>query len=73
MILTRTFDDREAPCGQKVSGESFRDEGEALVTHRVQFSCGCTSMRYEYEDGTVSEKVVHHSGKVLVDQVLGAE
>ena len=33
-------------------------KGEALVTHRVQFSCGCTSMRYEYEDGTVSEKVV---------------
>jgi hypothetical protein len=73
MILTRSFDDREAPCGRKLSGESYRKEEETHVTHRVQFSCGCISMRYEYQDGTVFEKVVHHSGKVLVDQILGAE
>ena len=74
MTQIRTFEEREAPCGKKVSGESHRDEEEdAWVTHRVQYSCGCLHIRLEYHDGTVSQKVVHHSGKVLVDELLAAE
>ena len=74
MIHTRKFAEREAPCGRNVSAESNRDEGEkALVSHQVLYSCGCFSIRLEYHDGTVSEKVVHHSGRVLVDLLLTAE
>jgi hypothetical protein len=69
-----TFTGRSAPCGQITDGESFEDrDDEVVVTREIDFKCGCTSIQREYHDGSVSRKVVHHNGRVLVDELLSAE
>ncbi len=74
MIPANNLKGQEAPCGRIVDGEEYRDEDEqALVTDEIFYACGCWSIRHEYHDGSVSRKVVHHSGKVLVDELLTAE
>jgi hypothetical protein len=68
------FRDRQAPCGKIVDGESYEDHDEdVVVTREVEYMCGCLSIQHEYHDGSVSRKVVHHDGHVLVDEVLYAE
>jgi hypothetical protein len=68
------FRSEQAPCGRIVDGETYQDQDEdALVTLEVDYTCGCRSIRHEYHDGSVTRKVVHHSGKVLVDEFLGSE
>lgn len=62
---------QKAPCGRIVDGESYRDEDEqVLVTDDVTYSCGCRTIRHEYHDGSVGQRVVHHDGTVLVDELL---
>jgi hypothetical protein len=57
-----------------VDGESYEDQDEeVLVTYEVDYACGCRSVRHEYHDGSVALKVVHHNGKVLVDELDSAE
>ncbi len=69
-----SFRSRQAPCGRFVDGESFEDhDDEVVVTREVEFKCGCVSIQHEYHDGTVSRRVVHHDGHVLVDELLSAE
>ena len=46
---------------------------EALLTEERFYACGCVTIGHEYHDGSVSRKVVHHNGRVLVDEFLGAE
>ena len=71
---TTRFSGVKAPCGRIVDGEVFQDEDEqAIVTCERDYDCGCRSIRHEYHDGSVAEKVIHHSGKVLVDERLSAE
>ena len=68
------FKDREAPCGKVMHGERFQDrDAEALLTDQQRYACGCRIIRHEYHDGTVSCKTIHHNGKVLVDEIHGAE
>ena len=74
MVLTSTFKDKEAPCGQFVDGEIYEDrDEEVLLTEERCYACGCVIICHEYHDGTVSNRVVHHNGKVLVDEMLAAE
>jgi len=65
----------KAPCGRIVDGERFQDrdqdEGQCLVTDESFFACGCKSIRHEYHDGAVAEKVIRHDGHVLVDELDG--
>ena len=42
-----------------------------LLTTGGLFSMVVT--RHEYHDGSVSRKVVHHNGKILVDELLDAQ
>ena len=71
---TTRFTGAKAPCGRIVDGEVFQDEDEqAVVTCERDYDCGCRSIRHEYHDGGVAEKVIHHNGKVLVDEMLSAE
>jgi len=69
-----SFKSRHAPCGKLVDGESYRDQdAEVVVTLETDYACGCRTIQHEYHDGTVSRKVIRHDGKVLVDELLGAE
>ena len=52
----------------------YRDnDDEVIVTHEVDYACGCRTINHEYHDGSVSRKVVRHDGHVLVDELLCAE
>ena len=75
MVLTNVgFTSQQAPCGQIVDGETHQDrDDEAVVTEELDFACGCRTIQHEYHDGSVSRKVIHHNGSVLVDEMLFAE
>jgi hypothetical protein len=69
-----SFKGRQAPCGQIVDGASFEDhDDEVVVTREVEYACGCITIQHEYHDGSVSRRIVHHSGHVLVDELISAE
>jgi hypothetical protein len=71
---TTRFSSVQAPCGRIMNGEVYQDRDEdALVTCEMDFDCGCRTIRHEYHDGSVAEKVAHHNGTVLVDELLSAE
>ena len=73
MTTTSTrFEGQLAPCGQKVDGERTQSEDlQGLVTQEFRYDCGCRSGREEYHDGSVRHMIVHHKGKVLLDEVFG--
>ena len=75
MVLTNVgFTSQQAPCGHIVDGETHQDrDDEAVVTEELDFACGCRTIQHEYHDGSVSRKVIHHNGTVLVDEMLFAE
>lgn len=63
-----------APCGHAHDGERMVTEDlEGLLTEDLTYSCGCQSHREEFHDGSVHRLVVHHRGKVLVDEELRGE
>ena len=68
------FESSLAPCGQRTGGErSMTEDQQGLVTEEVSYSCGCRSTKEEFHDGSVHLWVVHHRGKVLVDEELRGE
>lgn len=74
MNANGSFKGRTAPCGRIVDGESYDDrDDQVVVTEETFYGCGCQSIRHEYHDGSVSQKVVRHDGHVLVDELLSAE
>jgi membrane-bound inhibitor of C-type lysozyme len=75
MSATSTsFNSQQAPCGRIVDGESYQDrDEETLLTQEMDYACGCRTIRHEYHDGSVSQKVIRHDGTVLVDELLSAE
>lgn len=70
-IEDTSFSGRRAPCGRIVDGERHvdRDE-ECMLTDHYSYACGCRRTRNEYHDGSVSRLVIHHNGKVLVDELF---
>jgi hypothetical protein len=72
VVTSIRFQNRQAPCGRVVDGESCHDEdSDGLATHDDYFACGCRSIRHELHDGSICTRVVHHDGKVLVDELVG--
>ncbi len=70
-ITTTHFTSEEAPCGQVVDGERFRDrDDECLLSDELFYDCGCRNIRHEYHDGSVSSNVVRHDGTVLEDEII---
>ena len=73
-MVATGFKAQQAPCGRIVDGEVYQDrDDETLLTPEFDFACGCRTIRHEYHDGSVSSKVTHHDGAVLVDEMLSAE
>jgi hypothetical protein len=75
MVATTTgFKGQKAPCGRIVDGETHQEQdGQGLVINDHFYACGCRAIRHEYHDGSMSQNVVRHDGKVLVDELLSAE
>ncbi len=74
MTTTGSMSGQKAPCGRIVDASTYRDDdAEAVVTHATDFACGCRTINHEYHDGSVSRRVVHHNGRVVVDELLGKE
>ena len=68
------FEANLAPCGQRKGGErAVNEDHQGLVIERITFACGCLSTKEEFHDGSVYHRVVHHRGKVLVDEELRGE
>ena len=68
---TTRLDATLAPCGQRTTGERIVTEDQhGLITEHTSYDCGCRSSKEEYHDGSVHFMLVHHKGKVLVDQLL---
>ncbi len=68
------FDPTIAPCGRSHDGvRTMTEDMQGLVTEDLTYSCGCQSHREEFHDGSVHRLIVHHRGKVLVDEELRGE
>jgi hypothetical protein len=68
------FEPRLAPCGKQAGGELLATEDQqGLITRDLRFSCGCQTHHEEFHDGSVHNQVVHHRGRVLVDEELRGE
>jgi hypothetical protein len=69
-----SFKGQQAPCGRLCDGESYEDhDDEVVVTRETFYKCCCQSIRHEYHDGSLSQRIVRHDGRVLVDELLSAE
>ena len=69
-----SFASQKAPCGHSVSGRYYEDhDDEVVVTRETIFQCGCQSIQREYHDGSVSQRIVRHDGRVLTDELISAE
>ena len=73
MNSSGSFKGQPAPCGQLSDSEHYEDHDDDFVTRGVEFACGCTSLHREYHDGSVSRRIVHHDGRVMVEELLSAE
>jgi hypothetical protein len=69
MTTTGTFSQQKAPCGRIVDGAIYKDDDvEAVVTRATDYACGCRAIDHEYHDGSISRRVVHHDGRVMIDE-----
>jgi hypothetical protein len=65
------FEDSLAPCGKRKGGErQVTEDQQGLIAEQTTYGCGCRSSKEEFHDGSVHMMVVHHKGKVLIDQEL---
>ena len=52
----------------------YRDEDDdGLRVEHVHYACGCQTYRDVFHDGSVTRRVVHHNGKVLVHEEFRGE
>jgi hypothetical protein len=74
MTTTTRFDNEQAPCGRTIGGERARDrDDDGLLMDHVRYDCGCTSMRDEFHDGSMRLRIVHHAGRVIIDELHAGE
>ena len=68
---TTSFTDQQAPCGRRVDGQIHHDQDDdGLIIDDHFFACGCRSIHHEFHDGSVSQRIVHHNGHVLLDELI---
>ena len=74
MNVSGSFKSQQAPCGHIVDGQHYQDQDEEVViTHEVDYACGCRCIEHEYHDGSRSRTIVRHDGVVLEDELISAE
>ena len=68
---SNSFTGQKAPCGQSVDGQCHEDrDDEGLIVRDLFYACGCRSLHHEFHDGSLTRKIVHHNGHVLVDEFI---
>ena len=74
-MATRTnFVGEVAPCGQTIDGVRYSErDDDGLVVEHLHFTCGCQNLRDDFHDGSTRRRLVHHNGKVLLDEELRGE
>lgn len=74
-MATRTsFTGETAPCGRLTDGVRYSDhDDEGLRVEHLHFVCGCQNLRDDFHDGSTRRRLIHHNGKVLVDEELRGE
>jgi hypothetical protein len=74
VATTTSFTSEDAPCGRVVNGARYRDEDDdGLRVEHVHYACGCQVSSDVFHDGSVTRRVVHHNGRVLVHEELRGE
>jgi hypothetical protein len=74
MNANGSFKGLQAPCGRIVDGETYEDhDDDVVLTRETFYSCGCQSIQHEYHDGSVSQKIIRHDGRMLIDELASAE
>ena len=74
VATTTSFTSENAPCGRVVDGVRYRDTDEdGLRVEHINYACGCRSYLDDFHDGSVTRRVVHHNGKVLVHEEFRGE
>ena len=75
VVATRTsFTGERAPCGKVTDGVRYTDrDDDGMVVEHLHYTCGCQDLRDAFHDGSVHTRVVHHKGRVLVDEELRGE
>ena len=75
VVATRTsFTEEVAPCGKVMAGVRYTDrDDDGMVVEHLHYACGCQDFRDAFHDGSVHTRVVHHNGRVLVDEELRGE
>jgi hypothetical protein len=75
VVATRTsFTGEVAPCGKVMAGVRYTDrDDDGMVVEHLHYACGCQDFRDAFHDGSVHTRVVHHNGRVLVDEELRGE
>jgi hypothetical protein len=74
-MATRTsFTGETAPCGRLMDGVRYSDQDdEGMVVEHLHYACGCQNLRDDFHDGSTHRRLIHHNGKVLVDEELRGE
>ena len=53
-----------------MAGVRYTDrDDDGMVVEHLHYACGCQ----DFHDGSVHTRVVHHNGRVLVDEELRGE
>ena len=74
MATTTSLTSVGAPCGRVVDGVRYwDDDDDGLSVEHVHYACGCQAYREEFHDGSVTRRVVHHRGRVLVHEEFRGE
>ena len=72
-VENTSFSGQRVPRGRIADGEQHLDrDEECVLTDDYTYACGCRQTSHEYDDGGLSRLVIHHDGKVLVDELLTA-
>ena len=67
---TTDFASQKAPCGRNQNGQHVEDsDDDGLVSDDYFYSCGCRKIHHEMHDGSVTDRVVRHDGRVMVDEL----
>ena len=74
-MATRTsFTGETAPCGRVVDGTRYSDrDEEGLVVEHAHYGCGCQDLRDDFHDGSTRRRLIHHNGRVLLDEEFRGE
>lgn len=63
------FSSERAPCGKQMDGRRHQDSDcQGFILDNRTYTCGCRQVHQQFHDGSGRAQVIHHDGKVLMDE-----